>query len=339
MQSHTHVLLFLLTGLFISSCGGGDKSSEQSPIIPEVTHALVSFSVSDAPVDSVSSVNVTFDSLTLKSGDDSSDIDVPILDDDDNPTTITVDLMMFQDGETKLIIENTLLPIGEYSNLIINTSGCPQNQNGSTEFCWVEDSQGIKPLKTPSNKLKLGPLTISDETEQSFTIEFNLRSSLVMTANGASYNLKPHGVRVVDTENVGSLTGSIDVNLLNAGEGCETAFDEETDHGKIVYLYNNDDVDENDLADVFDPEEAENEIPDNLAAPFASESISFDEDSSSYQYGFHHLPTGSYLVAFSCSAVGDDPDEFDGLSIPNPESQSHLVEIVAGANTEQDFEE
>ncbi|MCW8834224.1 MAG: DUF4382 domain-containing protein, partial [Colwellia sp.] len=266
-------LFLVLLSFFLMSCGGGSSTTETSEPAPTPAPdpapsplPVISFSISDAPSDSVTAVNVTFSSITLKSAgdddDDNSGLDFPILDDDGNPTTMTIDLMAYQNGEQKLIIENVEVAMGEYQNLILNTSGCPQNQNGSTEFCWVVDAEGIKTLKTPSNKLKLGGFNVSEDSEQAYTIEFNLRSSMTSTANGASYNLKPHGIRIVDSTSVGSLVGTVDANLLTVGEGCETVYQEDSDHGKVVYLYEGDVADEAVLADEFDPDVAENVVPD-----------------------------------------------------------------------------
>ncbi len=336
-----------LLGLLLIACGGGSSSEDtptpvEPPTTVEPTSApLVSFSISDAPSDSVTSVNVTFSSISLKSDnddeDDDSGLEIPILDDSGNPTTMTIDLMDYQGGDEKLIISNIEVSAGDYTSFVLNTSDCPQNQNGSTEFCWVVDSEGIKPLKTPSNKLKLGAFSISSDLEQAYTIEFNLRSSMTNTAGGASYNLKPHGIRIVNGAEVGSLTGVVDVNLLTAGDECETVFEENTDHGKVVYLYEGDIAEGTVMGDEYDPNEAQNEIPDNVVMPYASDSISFDTDTDIISYAFAHLPAGNYTVAFSCSAVGDGSVEYDGLTISNPSEQQHSVTISANVESTANF--
>jgi hypothetical protein len=347
MFNSNYFPISLITCLVLSACGGGSSDSnavtpQPEPVAPQdpIT-STVSFAVSDAPVDGVISVNVTFDSITLKpdSDADDGDIVVPVLDDDGNPTTMTINLMDYQDGESKLLIENAEVAIGDYSNMTINTFGCPQNQNGSTEFCWVEDNEGIKTLKTPSNKLRLGAITISEESEQAYNIEFNLRASMTSTANGASYNLKPHGIRVTDDNLTGSVFGLVDVNLLNAGEGCEAVYQDNSDHGKVVYLYEQALIGDNTLADEFDPEEAQNPIPEGLVAPLASDLVVFDNDDSEYKYHFSHLEAGVYVVAFSCSATDDDPSEYNAIMIANPEEQLHEVTVVAGEVAQQDFSE
>ncbi|WP_440876373.1 DUF4382 domain-containing protein [Thalassotalea sp. PLHSN55] len=329
--------------LFLTACGSDNDSSSTEP--PAPTTALVSFSISDAPVDFAESVNVTYSSITLKSDgdneDDDSGLTIPILDENGNPTTITINLLDYQNGDEKLIISDTEIAIGEYSNLILNTSGCPQNQNGSTDSCWVEDDEGIKPLKTPSNKLKLGAFSVSSEAVQAYTIEFNLRSSLVETAGGASYNLKPHGVRVVDSESVGSIAGMVDVNLLNVGENCATVYEDNTDHGKVVYLYAGTIAEGDIMGDEFDPDTAQEPIADNVVMPFASDTLVYNDELelAMYTYHFAHLPPNTYTVAFSCSAVGDDSVEYNEITIADPAEQVHQVVVAEAQDVIQNFTE
>lgn len=333
------LLITVLMSFSLISCGGSSSEGEEStPAIP-----LVSFAIADAPADSVTSVNVTFSSITLKSTsddeDDESGINIPILDDDGNPTTQTIDVMDYQNGEELIIIENFELAAGDYTNLILNTSGCPQNPNGSDEFCWVIDNDTRKPLKTPSNKLKLGNFTVSGDEQQIYTIEFNLRSSLTSTAGGSAFNLKPHGIRIVESTEVGAVHGSVDANLLSAGEGCENNFLENTDHGKVVYLYQGEMAEGDVFVDEFDPDEAENSRPENAVKPYGSDTLSFDVNTNSYVYSFSHLPSGNYTLAFSCSAVDDSANEYDGIVIANPEVQIHTVTIEKDIDLVQNFVE
>lgn len=336
---------FFLSSFFLASCGGGSSSDNIMPVPPPpapTPDPVVSFAVADAPADSVTSVNVTIASILLKSAsdddNDNSGLSIPLTDSNGEAAITTINLMDYQDGESKLIIENASIPVGEYKSLVLNTEGCAQNSNGSTEFCWVDDVEGRKPLKTPSNKLRLGAVSITADSEQAFVIEFNLRSSLASTGNGNSYNLKPHGVNIVASGDVGKLMGMVDVNLLTAGDGCEAVFEPESDHGKIVYLYEGD-VASSVMADEFDPEIAQNTIPEGMVKPYRSDALVQDSETAEYKYGFAHLPAGMYTVAFSCSAVGDDSEEFDSVVIPNPELQRHVVTIVANEDLVQDFTE
>lgn len=348
-MNNFNTVLVCLICCALSACGGSSSGSSETPDVtpmPTPTPAVdpvVSFSISDAPLDSVTSVNVTFDSITLKSANDNQDDDsgilLPVLDSEGNASTITIDLMQYQNGDEKLLIGNTSIAEGDYSHLILNTSGCPQNQNGSTEFCWVIDQDGRKPLKTPSNKLKLGEFSVTNVAEQSYTIEFNLRSSLVSTANGASYNLKPHGVRIIDAMTDSMLLGDVDVNLLTAGEGCEGVFQVDTDHGKVVYLYQHNFANNETMMDEYDVDIVKNTLPVDAVKPIASTNVSFDSEQNRYFYNFAHLMAGEYTVAFSCSAIGDDPEEYDGIVIANPESQRHTLTLLENTQLTQHFTE
>lgn len=93
------------------------------------------------------------------------------------------------------------------------------------------------------------------------------------------------------------------------------------------------------MADEFDPDVAQNTIPDGMVKPYRSDALVQDNETAEYRYGFAHLPAGMYTVAFSCSAVGDDSEEFDSVVIPNPELQRHVVTIVANEDLVQDFTE
>ncbi|GDY24569.1 hypothetical protein AHAT_04590 [Agarivorans sp. Toyoura001] len=324
MKNTFNVSLIASLTLSLIACGGDGGSD----ITPPST-AMVSFSIADAPVDSAAEVNVSYTSITLeRTGED--DIELPIVDDNGDP--ITINLLDYQNGESLLVLSDTELPVGDYRELIINTFECPQNQNGSTEFCnVVEDSNATLPLKTPSNKLRLGGFTVTTEGTQAYTIDFNLRKSLVSTANGQSYNLKPHGVTIVDNTTVGEISGSIDPNLLSAGD-CQA------DTGNVVYLYNQPIDGFSVLGDEFDPE-IDTEVPTDIVAPYSSKMVQQDSETNLYSYSFAHLPAGDYTLAFSCSAVDDDPELYDAIVIADPQDQDVELTVIAGEVTEHNFEE
>jgi hypothetical protein len=303
------------------ACGSDDS--------PSLNTAKVSFSIADAPVDSAQEVNVSYSSITLQRPDEA---DIELLIEDENGDPISINLLDYQDGDSLLVLSDAELPIGEYSELIINTYQCPQNQNGSTEFCnVVDESSATLPLKTPSNKLRLGSFTVTSEGTQAYTIDFNLRKSLVSTANGTSFNLKPHGVTIIDNTAVGSLSGTVDPNLLAAGE-CAA------DTGNVVYLYNAPIGETEVLGDEFDPE-IDTDVPAEVVAPYASKMVQQDSETNDYVYSFSYLPAGDYLVAFSCSAVDDDPEIYNEISIADPQAQQATVSLEAGVNAEYNFVE
>lgn len=202
--------------LLLAGCGGGDDSSVQT--------SKVSFSVSDAPVDSASSVTIGFTQVELVQADGSS-IYLDVNPSDPSMDYEQIDLMDYQGTDSKLIITSQSIPVGTYKNLILHIS-TESNVN------FVVDEDGTQALKQPSNKLQLGSFTVSDEATQAFTIEFDLRYSLVMRGSSGSTNgyiLKPHGVSIVSNDEATSLSGTVDPTLFDEGT-CSLST------GKYVYL-------------------------------------------------------------------------------------------------------
>ncbi|MDE1231373.1 DUF4382 domain-containing protein [Vibrio aestuarianus] len=323
----TNMKFFLLSAISVAVLSGCGSDSA-----PQQKTAKVSFSITDAPVDTAVEVNVTYKSLIfLRNGQE--DIIVPLVNDEGEATTQQINLLDYQNGNSLLILNEVELPVGQYDNLIIETEGCAQNPNGSTDYCNVVDANGTYPLKTPSNKLKLGSFTVSVEATQAYTIDFNLRKSLVSTANGQSFNLKPHGITIVESKGVGSVSGKVDVNLLTAGN-CPI-------DGNVVYLYQGNYTNELGqvlegfvLGDEFDPA-VDKSVPENVVAPYASKMV--ESADAGYSYSFNFLPQGDYTLAFSCSAIDDNPETYDKIVIADPIDQVKHFTLTEGENLESDF--
>ncbi len=99
--------------LLLAGCGGGDDSSVQT--------SKVSFSVSDAPVDSASSVTIGFTQVELVQADGSS-IYLDVNPSDPSMDYEQIDLMDYQGTDSKLIITSQSIPVGTYKNLILHIS-------------------------------------------------------------------------------------------------------------------------------------------------------------------------------------------------------------------------
>ncbi len=296
---------------------GCHSDSTDSAAQPQT--ALVSFSISDAPVDDASEVVVAFDALELqhKNGER---YYLNVVDTDETKDYQQINLLDYQGTDAKLILSDQRIPLGEYKELIVHTK--------SGNLNWV-DNNGIHDLKIPSNKLRLGGFEVTTETVQSFTIEFDLRRSLVLRGNAGNnngYNLKPHGVNIVDNSAAASIKGWVDPGLFNAGDACSA------DGGNFIYLYeghhrdssttlvDNIHVDDQDYNDDFP-------LPTNYVAPYASTGIYPD---GAYAFGF--IPSGNYTIAFTCSAYIDDPVQYDQILIANPSEQ--LADIVLSPTQE-----
>jgi len=296
----TTFLLAASLPLFLAACSDSDSNS----------YSNVDFSVSDAPVEGLSAVTIAFDRLEFIHSDGERifyDID----------GYEQVNLLDYPDTQSALIISDIPLRVGEYKNLIIHIK-----PDQDLNYVIKTNALGVQEdLKQPSNKLKLGSFTVADEAVQAFTIEFDLRQALVLRGNqnnNNGYNLKPHGVTIVDNGNAASIRGSVAASLLDAGD-CDAAT------GNIVYLYQGIGLDVDaliDNVDLLDVDFEDNNSPEaGSIAPYASTGIN-----GANEFAFGFLPAGGYTLAFSCSAVGDDPIQFDDFMIPNPVGQ--VVDIT-----------
>lgn len=307
--------------LLLTACGGGgDDSSSQT--------AQVSFAVSDAPVDSASSVTIGFTQIELvQPNGESIFLNV---DEEDPDVYNQVDLLDYQGSSSALILTDREIPVGTYQNLILHIS----DEQG-VNFV-IDENAGQQDLKQPSNKLRLGSFTVSNQATQAFTIEFDLRSSLVMRGNSGTQNgyiLKPHGVNILSNSDVVSLSGTVDQTLLDEGETCSV------DTDSYVYLYQGL-VADSELGDLVDQNDEEfdgaNPVPAGVETPYASMAVGDD-----FTYSFGFLPTGAYTVAFTCDGAMDDAIQYDGQSIvplPSPADQVQEVVLEAGDEGVVNFE-
>ncbi|MGF1721894.1 DUF4382 domain-containing protein [Vibrio kyushuensis] len=287
------LVVYFIVSLFIVSCGGGSGGSSTS-----TNSSRVSFSVSDAPVDTAQEVMISFDQVELVVDDETSIfIDVS----DGQNDYVQVNLLDYQGTDALLIVSDEPIAVGVYENLILHVSD-EDNVNYVLEI----SNGDPKSLKQPSNKLKLGSFEVSSESVQSFTIEFDLRMSLVMRGNQGNNNgyiLKPHGVSIVSNANSVTISGTVDTNLFDEGT-CDG------DDASMVYLYEGNGLDSTQLIDLIDPDDEEftgdPAIPDGSIAPVASVQV---EEDGSYQFGF--LVEGDYMVAFACDGESDDSIEYD----------------------------
>ncbi|ORT49533.1 hypothetical protein ST37_14160 [Vibrio sp. qd031] len=308
-----HPITLLTLPLILTACGG--ESSTQ-----ETKTAKVSFAITDAPVLSATEVVVAYDAIEIKH-QNGERYYFELADANNSGNYLSVNLLDYQGDDALPILSNEPIAVGTYKEVILHTL---------SQHSYVVDN-GQHYLKIPSNKLKLGGFEVTQEAVQSFTIDFNLQKSLVLRGNSSSnngYNLKPHGVSIVDNSAVATLTGNVESDLWSAGD-CAL------EDGKVVYLYKGHNHILTDLVDNLDPTDSEYvtnpSLPSQYVAPFSSVYI---DEIGNYTFGF--VPAGDYSVAFSCSA-NDDPIQYDEIAIPNPEGQLKEVTLVAGETLTADF--
>ncbi|WP_371188604.1 DUF4382 domain-containing protein [Thalassotalea maritima] len=297
--------LIALSVLAVVGCGGSDDDK-----------AKFSLGISDAPVDNAEAVVIELDAirLTKSNTDGSSDeilVDVFTDENGDTVETVQVNLLDFQgSSQIKIVDEaqNIELDNGTYDmELTVVDSG---------SYVLFHDDATEHPIKVPSSRLRLGEFPVSNEAvqindEPAYTIEFDLRQSLVQRGNANNNNgyiIKPHGVRVVSL--AGHIEGNVDSNYTNLGQ-CS------------VYLYGKEVTEYGDMFDSADSNFAQPDGDITASAPLATAVV---DETGMYSIGF--VQAGSYQLALMCGTQVDDNVQFDGLTIPSAADITPDVAVV-----------
>jgi hypothetical protein len=238
---------------------------------------------------------------------------------------VQVDLKQFQGGASALLLDDTELEPGLYKNLILHV--LDESVGDGLSYVIEKMGGGQVPMKQPSQKLKLGGFEVASQGVQRFTIHFDLRTALVQNQNGSRYNLKPHGVTIVDNATVSSLSGTVAPELITACPEAEPV-------GSFVYLYPGHVTDTALLVDNYDSADTTITPPVGTIKPDNSTEVTMNGDGE-YSYAFGFIPAGNYTVAFTCSGAGDDPAQYQELiTIPNPNEQRYDVVLSNDVDTE-----
>ncbi|HEY6130426.1 MAG TPA: DUF4382 domain-containing protein, partial [Halioglobus sp.] len=280
--SHYKYLCTAAGLLVLAACGGGGGGGGGGgSSTPD--SGTVSFALSDAPVEGLSEVVITIDSIELRrKGSNDCDAD-PVTNDcvfideftdgDSESDTLQVDLLALQDGNNKIVVEDLVLEAGDYDQLRLSVI------DEDTNFSWVKEianGDELKELKAPSEELKLGGFTVESGGVQVFVIEFDLRKAMTYNPGPDRYILKPTGVRVVDVEAAATLSGVVDSALFSGNSTAPCINKADLNEGNVIYLYQGHDLNVDLLADNYDITQ------DNATKPYTSEKVAVD---------------GSYLIS------------------------------------------
>lgn len=293
------IRLFTISALAagVAACGGGDGNSAGST-------GTVSFNVTDAPAMEFSDVTISFTGIALKP-EDGEWIEFSF----EEPKAWN--LLDLQGGLSKPLITDEEVPAGAYSQLrlLINTEEF-------ASYVTLAGSPDIKhSLAVPSGTqsgLKLnGDFVVAADTETDFTIDFDVRKSIVNPQGESigNYLLKP-SLRLVNNLKVGSITGEVDYATIQSSRmGTENACDYEG----AAYIYAGGNVTPTDL-------NVNNENGPLLVAPITNE-----DNDSLFSYTAAFLSEGVYTVSYACQS--DDNQQDDILEFIGTQN----VEVVAGA--------
>jgi hypothetical protein len=312
--------------ILLHGCGGGGGGGSDNG---STNTGTVTLAIADALVDNIDSVVITVDKVILRR-DGGSDVvverfTIPALGLTDSDT-FQIDLLDYRNGQRLLIVDDLVVPAGNYSQLIL------QVLDDDVNYSYVDTLGNRVPIKQPSEQLKLGGFTVNANGVYGYTLDFDLRKAMTYNPGPDRYILKPRGVRVVDEQLVTTLQGRVDSSILNLDPGCMNKADPLA--GNVVYLYQNHNL-SGSLVDVYDPDVASG-VPAGAVNPYASATV-YRASDSSWRYHFGFLPAGDYTLAFACHAEGDYADTYDHVAIPQPGTQRTELTLTALEQSECDL--
>lgn len=289
--------------LALVACGGGSGPGT----------GQLQLQVTDAPVDGADNVVIQFTGIEVQNQNGSRQ--TFSFDDPATPAVVeikTLDLLTLQNGNAAPLLTPVTLSAGNYSWLRVMVQA---------EYDGVMDSYitigGVQnELYVPSGsqsglKLNTG-FTVPQGGLADFTVDFDLRHSIVQPVGQPGYHLKPV-LRMVNNATVGSVAGSVDAAVITA----ECA-DKGSDLG-AVYVYNGSGV---------TPDDMEGDAGD----PLASANV-VQTGPTSYVYTIAFLSPGSYTVSYTCDAASDAPETSEALDFFGTAN----VNVVANTVTDHDF--
>lgn len=244
---------------------------------------LFSLSITDAPVDNAEHVYVVFTGVTLHPVDGD-----PVVLMFDEPES--VDLLDQQGTDSEDLLDEHRVPTGDYESLQLHLNASHDGVMDS----YVEMNDGTQVelgLEEESQLIIAQAFTITRDEELDFTVDLDLRRSLILPEGETDMVLRP-SFRLVHTEQAGSIACEVADTLISAA--CDNP---ETSLG-VVYIYEGADV-------------VPTDVSDENGGPLTTAFVVFDEDVYTYEAGF--LPAGEYTVAYTCDAINDDPQSVEEL--------------------------
>jgi|GEM_PF-1850795 len=254
--------------------GQAANGAESDAEAPEASaRGSLSVALTDAPVDTLSRVQITISSLELKpvSGPSFSiDLD----------SNASVNLLDYQGDASFELVADADVPAGDYEWIRL------QLVEGETNTYVVEaDSSAQFALDLPGNseELKLqSNFTVPESGSAFYTIDFDARKSVVLTGAG-DYKLKPV-LRLADN----ALTSTLQVDIANSFVTCGDGSD---NRWGDVYIYSGN-------VDPYGDLGSENE-------PLVVVPVRLGENNT-YTVTAGFLPDGVYELAYTCDAANDD---------------------------------
>jgi hypothetical protein len=256
------------------ACGGGSSGGGGGG----GSTGTLNLRLSDAPVDNLASVFITFSGVALHTAGGTKEIVF------DKPKTL--DLLALQSGRTATLLDGQVLAAGNYQWIRLDLS------EEAGDLYVVDDTGAEHPLTVSSGaqtglKLVRGFTVLANGTTD-FTIDFDLRKS-VKLPTGGDYKLRPT-LKLIDNAEVGAIAGTVDATTRLQVD-CA---DSQTYAGAVF---------------VFEGADAVVNDADGTTAPYVTVPVEDIDTDGIFTYKAAFLPAGAYTVAYSCQVDDLETDE------------------------------
>lgn len=258
----------------LAACGGGSGSS-----------STLNLGITDGPVDSASSVVVSFTGVELQPSGGGQAITINF------STPKTIDLVQEQNGNEASLLAGVSVPAGNYDwmRLMLNVAsdGTVANSyiiiSGSTQYPLIIPSGAQTGLKLVQG------FTMTANQVADFTIDFMLQQSITappgQTSGGTQdYVLRP-ALRLINNVQAGTISGTVALSTLQSNAACLNGYN---GSGPLpnahVYVFSG------------------TVTPSSSLTPVVEPQITLSS-SGSYSYTQPFLLAGGYTLAVACAST------------------------------------
>lgn len=242
--------------------------------------------VTDGPVDSASSVVVSFTGVEMQPSGGGKSITINF------SAPKTIDLLQEQNGNEASLLTGESVPAGHYDWIRLMLS---EAADGTVANSYIEINGAQYPLMIPSGaetglKLVQG-FTMTANQVANFTVDFLLQQSITgppgQTSGGTQdYILKP-ALRLIDNVQAGTISGTVALSTLQSNAACLSGY---SGSGPLpnahVYIFSGSVTPSSSLTAVVEPQIT-------LSA------------SGSYSYSQPFLLAGGYTLAVTCTSTSN----------------------------------
>lgn len=294
-----HIRTAVLTVMLASmaACSGGGSAPDEGT----QPQGRLTLGITDTPVQDAVRVVVQFTGVEIKAAADSA----PEVFDFAAPRQI--DLLALAGGGSEILLDDVTLPAGLYEWIRLKVNA---GRNASDSFVELNDGS-VHALFIPSGnetglKLVQG-FVIAAGGSHDFTIDFDLRRSVLRPPGLDPVFLLRPALRLVNNLEVGSIEGEVAAAI--AAENCEG----------VVYVYTGTGVTPDDLG--------------SATEPLATAPVEMDIATGAFRYRAAFLPAGDYTAALTCEGGADDAESDDDIEFIDPQNAT----VTSGRATVVNF--